>query len=411
MRYAYFARSSRGFTLVELMIAMVLGLVTTLIVAQVMINADAQNRRTTSGSDAQINGASALYMLSQNIQSAGYGLIGHSGERGCPINWPAAPNASTSGDLRLTPIEIITPAAEAAKPVAERNIIIRTMSSGASDFSTPRKLSTATVNVSAGFTAASTLGLQANSLLMASRRDWSGTSSWCLVFEAGAVDETSRLITAAADSLGDDAAAVTPPGGFRDDTTSLVNLGPWPDLREYRLNPANNVLEMRRFDRSSLNWVTEELARGIVRMVAYYGMDDNNDGRVDRFTQTSPNDGSAGWSRVINIRLAVVARSDRVERPEQVDGQVRYATNAGLSWVVGATGTAGAIDGAESCTTTEGEDGGSVASVQQCLPISLGAEPAANNGVLAADPADWRNYRYKLFDTVIPLRNQVWSPT
>ena len=43
------------------------------------------------------------------------------------------------------------------------------------------------------------------------------------------------------------------------------------------------------------------------------------------------------------------------------------------------------------------------------LSISLGADQA-NNGVLAADPDDWRNYRYKLFDTVIPLRNQVWSP-
>ncbi len=123
--------TQRGMTLIELMVAMVLGLVTTLIVAQVMINADSQNRTTTSGSDAQINGATALYMLSQTIQSAGYGLIGHSGDRGCPINWPGAPNAAVNGVLRLLPVEIITPAAEAGKAVGERNIIIRTFSSGA----------------------------------------------------------------------------------------------------------------------------------------------------------------------------------------------------------------------------------------------------------------------------------------
>ena len=399
--------TQRGMTLIELMVAMVLGLVTTLIVAQVMINADSQNRTTTSGSDAQINGATALYMLSQTIQSAGYGLIGHSGDRGCPINWPGAPNAAVNGVLRLLPVEIITPAAEAGKAVGERNIIIRTFSSGAGGYSAPRGLDANTTNASNGFIVGSTLGLAANTVMMAARRDWSGNTPSCLIFSAGVVNEANRKITPTAESLGADADAATPDGGFTDDDTSLVNLGTWPDLREYQLDTATNVLRMRRFDRTSLDWVTEEVARGIVRMVAYYGIDDNNDGTVDRYTQTAPNTGSVGWGQVINLRLAIVARSDRVERPENIDGQVRYATSTPLQWIVG---TAGTIVGAASCTETEDEDGTVVGSVQQCLSISLGAAQAANNGVLAADPDDWRNYRYKLFDTVIPLRNQVWSP-
>lgn len=406
------SRHQRGLTLIELMVALALGLVTTLIVAQVLINAEGQSRRTTSGTDAQINGATALYLLSQNIQSAGYGLIGHSGDRGCPITWAGAPNASASGPLRLTPFEIITPAAEAAKAVGERNIVIRTLSSGATDFSAPRKLRQTTLDASNGFAVSSTLGLQANTVMMAARRDWSGNSAWCLMFTAGNVNDATRQVTPDAATLGANAASLTPPGGFRDDMTSLSNLGIWPDIREYRLNTATNVLEMRRFDRTTLDWVTEELARGIVRMVAYYGIDDNNDGRVDRYTQSSPNDGSAGWGRVVTVRLAIVARSERVERPEQVGGQVRYATSTPLTWVVGATGAANAIEGATPCSeSTNEEDGGVVASVQQCVSIELGPDPAPDNGgVLAADPADWRNYRYKLFDTVIPLRNQVWSP-
>ena len=402
--------TQRGMTLIELMVAMVLGLVTTLIVAQVMINADSQNRTTTSGSDAQINGATALYMLSQTIQSAGYGLIGHSGDRGCPINWPGAPNAAVNGVLRLLPVEIITPAAEAGKAVGERNIIIRTFSSGAGGYSAPRGLDANTTNASNGFIVGSTLGLAANTVMMAARRDWSGNTPSCLIFSAGVVNEANRKITPTAESLGADADAATPDGGFTDDDTSLVNLGTWPDLREYQLDTATNVLRMRRFDRTSLDWVTEEVARGIVRMVAYYGIDDNNDGTVDRYTQTAPNTGSVGWGQVINLRLAIVARSDRVERPENIDGQVRYATNAPMQWIVGTAGAAGAIEGAASCTEVTDEDGTVVGSVQQCLSISLGAAQAANNGVLAADPDDWRNYRYKLFDTVIPLRNQVWSP-
>jgi len=108
-----------------------------------------------------------------------------------------------------------------------------------------------------------------------------------------------------------------------------------------------------------------------------------------------------------------VARSERVERPERVGGQARYATSAPLNWVVGATGAANAIEGAGPCAeSTNEEDGSVVSSAQQCVSIGLGPDPAPDNGgVLAADPADWRNYRYKLFDTVIPLRNLVWSPT
>lgn len=403
----------QGLTLVELLVAMVLGLVTTLIVAQVMINADSQNRRTTSGTDAQINGASALYLLSQNIQSAGYGLIGHSGDRGCPITWLGTPNASTNGALRLTPVEIIVPAAEAAKAVAERNVIIRTLSSGATGFATPRKLKAITLDVADGFIMASTLGLSANSVMMAARRDWSGSNAWCVMFTAASVDATTGAVALDATELSSSDAALTPTGGYRDDTTSMTDLGAWPDLREYRLDAATGTLEMRRLDQATREWVTEVVARGIVRMVAYYGIDDNSDGRVDRYTQTSPTDGSVGWGRVVNVRLAIVSRSEKVERSENVDGQTTYATNAPLNWVVGATGAASAIDGASSCTQDTGEDGGSVGSVQQCVSIGLGTTPDGGAaGAAGADPADdWRNYRYKLFDTVIPLRNQVWSPT
>ena len=52
-----------GFTLVELMVAMVIGLVTTLVITQVLAFSEGQKRTTTSGSDAQVNGSLALYTL------------------------------------------------------------------------------------------------------------------------------------------------------------------------------------------------------------------------------------------------------------------------------------------------------------------------------------------------------------
>ena len=47
-------------TLVELMVALLLGLVTTYFIAQVFAVAEGQKRTATFGSDAQVNGAVAL---------------------------------------------------------------------------------------------------------------------------------------------------------------------------------------------------------------------------------------------------------------------------------------------------------------------------------------------------------------
>ena len=63
-------------TLVELMVALLLGLVTTYFIAQVFAVAEGQKRTATFGSDAQVNGAVALNTLRRHVLSAGYGVTG-----------------------------------------------------------------------------------------------------------------------------------------------------------------------------------------------------------------------------------------------------------------------------------------------------------------------------------------------
>jgi len=121
----------------------------------------------------------------------------------------------------------------------------------------------------------------------------------------------------------------------------------------------------------------------------------------------------------------VVARSGQFEFPALVNGQRQHATPTAPQWQVGASSTT--FEGAAPCVTTEDEDGQVTTSLELCLTITLGPSGAdaaddggGDDGSGAAPPAaandgtsrdDWRNYRYKVFDTVIPLRNQVWSPT
>src|SRR5688572_29138886 len=75
----------RGMTLVELMVALLLGLVTTYFISQVFAVAESHKRTATFGTDAQVNGAVALHTLRRHVMSAGYGLISAPSALGCPI--------------------------------------------------------------------------------------------------------------------------------------------------------------------------------------------------------------------------------------------------------------------------------------------------------------------------------------
>jgi type IV pilus assembly protein PilW len=64
----------RGFTLVEVMVAMVIGMIGIIIMMQVFASAEGQKRTTTGTGDAQSNGAMAIYTLQRDIREAGYGF-------------------------------------------------------------------------------------------------------------------------------------------------------------------------------------------------------------------------------------------------------------------------------------------------------------------------------------------------
>lgn len=67
-------RFQSGFTLVELMIGMVIGLLATLVVMQTFSAFEGNKRSTTGVADAQTNGVLGLYLLQRELQYAGYGV-------------------------------------------------------------------------------------------------------------------------------------------------------------------------------------------------------------------------------------------------------------------------------------------------------------------------------------------------
>jgi type IV pilus assembly protein PilW len=96
-------------TLIELMVALLLGLVTTYFIAQVFAVAEGQKRTATFGSDAQVNGAVALYTLKRHIQASGYGLTSVTEGLGCAIRGEFGPAGSTAAAPAMNLAPIVMP--------------------------------------------------------------------------------------------------------------------------------------------------------------------------------------------------------------------------------------------------------------------------------------------------------------
>jgi prepilin-type N-terminal cleavage/methylation domain-containing protein len=94
-----------GFTLIEVMIALLIGIIGIVVMMQTFAVSEGFKRTATSGTDAQINGGVALYMLEREIRNAGYGMNALM-QMGCPSVrlWNSA--TGTGLDLQFYPFEI-----------------------------------------------------------------------------------------------------------------------------------------------------------------------------------------------------------------------------------------------------------------------------------------------------------------
>ncbi|MDB5753336.1 MAG: prepilin-type N-terminal cleavage/methylation protein [Ramlibacter sp.] len=353
-----------GFTLIELMIGVVIGLLASLAVTHVLVNSEGQKRTTMAGSDAQINGALSLSTLQRSIQSAGYGFAATPMVIGCPISarWN---NAVIAGfPASLVPVTITDGAAGAPDTV-------RVLASGKTSFSVPGRI------IPPGYAAgaktvpiASIRGIQTGDLMLAA----SDASAICEMFQVTGDPPDPTNVRR------DDDARWNPPnwptasygqGNF------LVNLGSPVDTT-YSI--VNNALRVSRLNLAAADtqpsYEAVELFPDIVNLQALYGKDTDNDGAVDTWNNVTPVN-NAGWLQVMAVRLAVVARSSQFEKAD--------VTFANPLWDVGTIGTT-ALTGLATCGASK------------CLTLKVETVDAG-----------WKRYRYRVFDTVIPLRNMLWN--
>jgi type IV pilus assembly protein PilW len=99
---------ARGFSLVELMVAMLIALIGTIIIFQVFEVSEGIKRSTTSGGDAQQNGVVALYLMEHDLRNGGAGF-NDVGFAGCKILAYDNSRAIKNFSLILAPALICAP--------------------------------------------------------------------------------------------------------------------------------------------------------------------------------------------------------------------------------------------------------------------------------------------------------------
>ena len=357
------ARRQGGFTIVELMIAIVLGLLTVLIVAQVLLQAETRRRTISSGSDAQLNGALTLFTLQRDIQMAGYGANAIPAVMGCKLNRKFG-SGGTASQVPLAPV-VITPGANGA-PDQVTVLQARTRQA-----SVPMQTTEIHTDASVSFVVESSLGVTAGDMMViAPEAITDYNSSDCRLFQvAGTTLSTTNIPHANTSSWNHDSTF----SADMPDNSVLINMGT-PALRTYSVGASQNLSV------SDVSWTdgtttSQDLFSQIVTMQALYGKDTDANGIVDTYDKTTPTT-PAGWQQVLTVRLVVVARSDKQETSS--------VTTSQPLWDVGANDTINDVATAD-CNGTS-----------KC--ITLKVDHLTN----------WQRYRYKVYDTIVPLRNVLW---
>jgi type IV pilus assembly protein PilW len=146
-------------------------------------------------------------------------------------------------------------------------------------------------------------------------------------------------------------------------------------------SPRRNVWSIqngRLVVRDDMHWTDADLDGGndpfavyddIIDLQAEYGVDANADRQLDTWTTVAP----ADMASVYALRVGILARSKQAEKVK--------VTAVAPSWAAGSF-TMNNVDG-----TNDSNPG----------------------DASAGDPNNWRNYRYRAYESLVPLRNVVWG--
>lgn len=351
----------KGVTLIELLVALLIGSLAALVIQQVMAVFEGQKRTSGSGSDAQVNGAVALTSIEREVRQAGYGML-VGGSLMCPLGINIYFNGTTiSNGGALLPIRITD---GGAGPDS-----IDFVRSGAEVGALPTSIVKNMPNASSEVTADSTAGLKQTMLFVVGAADGSKIctlmqmsqdpqltgNGWNLQHNSGQYPYNPPNPN--------NVFAVAPTYGIGD---VVINMGSFIQRRfvisNERLTEIDNILG-----------TVSPLVDQIIDLQAQYGIVNAGSQQIARWCDATATSKCGDWSnpssidimRVRALRIAIVSRSIQYEK------EMVSPANLTLWGVVN--------------------------------PANEDAAP------VRALTDEQRHYRYKVYTTLVPIRNLIWS--
>jgi type IV pilus assembly protein PilW len=341
-------RYTAGFSLIEVMIGLLIGMIAIIVMLQVFSLSETHKRTTTGGDDAQNNGALGLYAIQRDMQQSGLG-VNNFQLLGCNVLLRTGVTLNAISPVTINHTSIPAAAKDAGTDTV---LIVYGNPNGAGEGEkVDAQPTTTTYTVAAAAASASAPGAYAaGDQVIAEVQPRPTTCSLSI--------QTVSSVTSANVVVGAGVAGMS--GGI------LYNLGRAPKVNVYAVKNGNLVMcDYMTNDCGAAGsvgnaaiWVP--IGSGIASMRAEYGRDTTAtpDATVDTFDQATPTTACL-WSRVSAARIALVTRNSNYEKDN--------VTQTAPAWA----STTATID-------------------------------------LSAD-TNWQHYRYKLFQTVVPLRNMAWQ--
>lgn len=391
-----------GFSLVELMVALVIGMLALMFATRIVLTGEQNKQASLGGSDAMQNGMLAMFSISSDAGQAGYGLNDKI-VTGCNTRFTDSSGFAlaevTRGGTPITPLAAAVIVSNGALP-DQLSLYSGTSLTGTGMLQVSQYTGGGQINVGIvpyGFAQNDVLIVASNDHADATQCAITQITSNPAALPASPAQQYLRIDGTGRFTAGNLFGLSFPPNNG----TRVINLGPAKDLSFHTWSVENGLLKLR-----STNLVGSSAGSGatvidnVVSIKAQYGLDmrpgvntpsdctASTTGRfcpadgmiISQWSSTmidADGNGVAGghedYQRIAALRLAVVARSRSPEKP----------------------------DAAGNCTTT------TVAPTVfgTRVPQNVAAVPITLDVAVAGDPISWTCYRYRAFETVVPLRN------
>lgn len=372
-----------GMSLVDVLVGMVIGLIGMIVVFQSFNAFEGQKRTTTVTNDAQESGLMGLSTIEREVRLAGYGMF-YQNDTIC-TGYRQWVNNNPVELTNFLPVVITNGASDSPDTIT---LAFSTSGFGATpsqvqvdfkggipevvvDNTISNKVYKAGDYILVGRTGQACTRLQVSSI----RTDPLNPKFLALKVEAGS--------TAPANPPADKLNLLLPAGGYTNDRirpTVVANMGQMRRV-SYAVNiDANNNGNLQVEDLTA-GTAPIPIAAGIVGLQAQYGISaTTNSQEVTSWVNATgswANPAFADQGRVKAVRIALVARSQLREKDELQGLDVTCTNNSGNN------------------------DKG------PCAWRDTTANPAPIFDLSAK--SDWKHHRYRVYETIVPLRNVMWQ--